>query len=99
MRIYISGKITGLLFYKEKFAAAEKELTAAGHVVLNPAILPAGLGSHNDYMDISYAMLNKCDAICMLEGWEDSKGAKMEKEYAEARGIKVFYQYDDKTEG
>lgn len=43
MKIYIAGKITGDKRYKAKFAAAAKNLQTAGHVVLNPATLPAGL--------------------------------------------------------
>ena len=51
VKIYIAGKITGDKRYKAKFAAAEKNLQAAGHVVLNPATLPAGL-EQADYMRI-----------------------------------------------
>lgn len=41
----------------------------------------------NDLME-----LMKCDAIYLLEGWEHSHGAKLEKQTAEAVGIEVFYQ-------
>ena len=43
MKIYIAGKITGDDGYRAKFQEATKNLEALGHVVLNPAILPAGL--------------------------------------------------------
>lgn len=42
MKIYISGKITGDKRYKAKFREAEKKLTAAGHIVLNPRTTPRG---------------------------------------------------------
>ena len=41
MKIYIAGKITGDDGYRAKFQEAAKNLEALGHVVLNPAILPA----------------------------------------------------------
>ena len=56
MKIYIAGKITGDKKYRAKFREAAKALEALGHVVLNPAILPAGRGER-DYMRITLAML------------------------------------------
>ena len=49
MKIYIAGPITGVVDYREKFAVAERELAKRGHVVLNPAALPEGLGDHRVY--------------------------------------------------
>lgn len=34
------------------------------------------------YMPICLAMLEQADAICMLDGWEDSDGANIELAYA-----------------
>ena len=95
MIIYISGQISELLRYKDEFDKAEKELTAEGHIVLNPTSIPAGLKSYEDYMDICFVMINKADAIFMLRNWIHSPGAKREKEYAEAKGKKVFWQARD----
>jgi len=39
------------------------------------------------------AILN-CDAIFMLHGWSESRGAKAEKAVAEWLGLMVFYQVD-----
>lgn len=36
-------------------------------------------------------ILRRCDAIFLIPGWENSKGSKMEKEFALANGIPVFY--------
>lgn len=36
-------------------------------------------------------MLRRCDAIFLIPGWENSKGAKMEKEFSLQNGIPVFY--------
>ena len=32
-----------------------------------------------------------CDGIYLLEGWEDSKGANVEYDYAVEKGKKIFY--------
>lgn len=92
MRIYIAGPISGHLNYRKKFNAAEKLLQEAGHVVINPAFLPCGLGDNEDYMHICYAMIDKCDAVFMLYDWRYSKGAKCEHEYAKKENKQVFYQ-------
>lgn len=36
-------------------------------------------------------MLRRCDAIFLTPGWERSKGAKMEREFALQNDIHVFY--------
>ena len=81
MKIYVAGKITGLDNYKEKFAEAASYLEGEGHNVMNPAILPKGF-EHHEYMKICYAMIDACDAICLLDNWKDSLGATMEHDYA-----------------
>lgn len=76
--IYIAGPMSGMEnFNRTAFAIAARNLDAKGHTVLNPAILPDGL-TYEHYMDIGLAMLRGSDAIYLLEGWEDSEGAKRE---------------------
>ena len=65
VKIYIAGKITGDRKYRAKFREAAKNMEALGHVVLNPAILPAGL-AEQDYMQITLAMLNAADLAVFL---------------------------------
>ena len=84
MKIYISGKITGDSDYKGKFARAEEKLKAAGHVVMNPAILPDGF-EYDEYMRICLVMLDVCDAIYLLTDWRQSGGAR--KEYNRAMWV------------
>ena len=40
------------------------------------------------------AAIRQCDAIFMLHGWSESRGAKAEKAVAEWLGLMVFYQVD-----
>ena len=35
-----------------------------------------------------------CDAIYLLDNWQDSNGAKEEKALAEAKGLKIMYEVD-----
>lgn len=95
MRVYISGAITGrpTKVYLRQFADAESKLFDEGYEVINPAEvcfpLPDTL-THDDYMDICKLLLSKCDAIYMLEGWQDSSGAKEEFEIANRLGLYVM---------
>lgn len=85
MKIYIAGKITGDKRYKAKFAAAAKNLQAAGHVVLNPATLPAVL-EQADYMRICMAMLDTADQVTFLPDYRESAGAMVELDYCRRIG-------------
>ena len=85
MKIYIAGKITGDRRYRAKFREAAKNLEALGHVVLNPAILPAGL-EERDYMQITLAMLNAADLAVFLPDYQESKGAMIEWEWCKRTG-------------
>lgn len=89
MKIYIAGSITNNPNYKWTFEEVEKDLTAQGHVVLNPV---KNLGfSYKDYIDMGLCELMKCDAIYMIHGWEESSGAKLEHMYALTTNMKIFY--------
>lgn len=56
---------------------------------MDPTCLPAGF-DWEDYMPICLAMLERCDAICLLTGWERSWGAQKELWAARHWGKKVF---------
>ena len=88
MKIYIAGPMTGKPGWNAlAFTLAEKHLSAKGHTVLNPAshtplYKPESI-THAQYMKIALAMVDACDAVYFLDGWEDSIGAQAEKEYAQ----------------
>lgn len=85
--IYIAGPMTG---YKDHnrtaFFTEAMRLAEHGHVVLNPATLPEGL-SQQQYISICIPMLMCADVIYLLEGWEDSAGARAE--YAMALKLNI----------
>lgn len=91
VKIYIAGKITGFPGFKAKFAEANKELTAQGHAVLDPSVLPKGF-EQREYMHICYGMIDVCDGVFMLDNWRDSVGAGQEHKYAKDNGKTVIYQ-------
>ena len=45
-----------------------------------------------EHMRRDIALLLECDCIYMLQGWELSKGAKLELDVASSCGIKVLFE-------
>lgn len=100
MKIFISGPITGKNNYnRSAFATAEGMLSDQGHTVLNPSnhtpIVDPESITHAAYLNICKAMIDCCDAIYMLNGWQDSKGANIERDYAMLYDKKILYQEDE----
>ena len=90
-KVYIAGKINGLDNYRKLFKEAEDTFIDAGYKVMNPAVLGEGF-NYEVYLPICLAMLEACDTVYMLNNWEDSKGAKVELEYAKVQGKQIIYQ-------
>lgn len=85
MRVYISGPMTGLpgLNY-EAFFDAHERLAQAGYDVINPAREGNPHWTWVDFMRRAMMDVAEADAICMLPGWEYSKGAVLERTVAKA---------------
>ena len=78
MKIYISGPVTGTTDYKERFEAAEKELTDAGYEAVNPIKDKPEGQTWEWYMKKDLAQMLECDGLYVLEGWNESDGASLE---------------------
>lgn len=94
-KVYISGQISGLPIeeVKEKFSSIEAQLIAQGYEVVNP--LKNGLPWNAPWelhiaMDI--VLLMGCDTIYLLTGWDNSRGATLEKNFAELTKKKIIYE-------
>lgn len=99
MKIYLSGKITGLdkEVYTRQFERAETFYKTSGFDVINPVKIGEEILKQNpsatweDFMQKDLQALKTCTHIALLEGWEESKGAKMEKAEAEKMGLEIMY--------
>lgn len=105
-KVFISGPMTGYENYNiDAFIAAERMLTDLGYSVFNPAWMKFDENwQHDEIMAIDIQALSKCDMIYQLEGWESSKGALEEYQYAAAHRIAIlkvttnFYSFIDPPE-
>ena len=91
--IYISGPISGLPDgNRPAFAEMATTLRSKGWVVVNPHDLFAAdvEESWEGYMRKDLAALLTCTHLVMLPGWEQSRGAQLEKLVADAVGIQTL---------
>lgn len=96
MKIYISGKISGLPIKSviKKFKFHSEILRLKGYDIVNPIEI-SPLNESNDWYDYmvnDIAGLFKCDAIYMLSDWGQSKGARIEYAIAKELGLKIFFE-------
>ena len=99
MKVYLSGKMTGLDkgVYEFNFMKAEQFYKSCGYLVVNPCDLAREVlkknskAEYEDFMKADLKALKDCTHIAMLEGWADSPGAKREKAEAERLGLEVMY--------
>ena len=103
MKVYISGPMSGLDDNnRDEFSRMASLLQAKGHEPVNPHdIVPtrkikitAGYieepikdPKYLDYLKADIAVLMTCDAYVLLDGWGDSRGARIEKGLADDLGI------------
>ena len=97
MKIYISGAITSNPNYKEDFERAEdylqREYPKAD--IINPALVNSYLPkstTHEEYMRMSFCMLDMADAIYMIRNWKTSCGASQEYGYALAMDKIILFE-------
>lgn len=98
MKIYLSGPMTGHpAFNFPAFHERATSLRALGYEVVNPAELnldvdrslpPEVLWQTCLRRDIRE--LSHCDAIAMMPGWQESRGANLERDIALQLGLPVL---------
>ena len=101
--VYISGPIAGEPGYRARFAEAAAVLRAMGADVFDPSVLAVQFPSWlpEDFMCYDLDVLTgntvpkggdlrRCvDLLVSLDGWEASKGARIERIVADACGIRA----------
>lgn len=101
MKVYIAGKVTGLdeAFVFRKFNESKCQLKKQGCIAMSPAVLALNSGfGHSDYMHVCLAMIDVCDAVYMQKDWRNSKGARMELQYARKCKKKILYEDENTRE-
>lgn len=101
---YISGPMSGLPnFNFDAFNECEAYLQRIGvpkENIKNPASTGIRAGwTWEDYMDESMKMLSECDYIILLSGWEKSRGALIELDWALNNDLKVNTYEPTKVRG
>ena len=95
--VYIAGPMSGLPeFNYPAFDAAEVSLKERGYLTLNPTALEI---ENTDtayqqkpwdwYLRRAIRMVTEADGMALLPGWENSKGATLERTIALALGLDV----------
>ena len=92
MKIYMIGNKEEENCY-QNFKRYEDDLTAKGHIVINPLkiinALPIGV-NNSDYVVISTSLIRISDAVFYIPGYEKSLIASLEKGNAIRQDKKVF---------
>ena len=98
LKVYISGKISGL---EEKeaelnFAKAEKLLKEKGFDTINPKVICAHLDGKGtpweDYMAVCLSHMPYCQAIYMQKNWGSSTGGRVEYAVAQSMGMRIMFE-------
>lgn len=99
MKIYISGKVTGLNYEQtvDKFALAQARLMHRHPkaIIENPIAITAHIPQTEPwetFMRACLIELAKCTHIVMLPCWRNSPGAKVELKMAIDLGLEIIFE-------
>lgn len=101
MKIYISLPISGhpeaeVREHADRIKAA---LSRAGHRPVSPFDIYAGRNpQYADYLCADLRALADCDAIMLCDGWQFSRGCRIERTFAEEFGKAVMYEHQPERE-
>lgn len=58
----------------------------------NSMFMGSRLGGDEKFIEGDLEILKRCDAIYMLNNWQDSVGAKLELTKAQEVGLEIYYE-------
>lgn len=104
--VYVAGKYTGDSYEEidtnilkaQKFAV---DIWNAGHMAFTPHLNTRHFErlcpniDQNKYLELDLIILKVCNAVFMVPGWENSRGANIEHEEAKKLGIPIYYNVED----
>lgn len=97
MKVYISGKISGLPIQeaKERFDNAQALLESCGLDTVNPMSkeMPEN-ATWKQHMVKDIELLLSCDAIYLMDNWADSRGAQIEYDIANRMKLEFIFESD-----
>lgn len=92
-RIYISAPITGCEdTAEERFTDAVRLAREHGFVAVNPYAENKNFGRWGDAIVAGLRLLRMCDCIMLCDGWQDSRGCRIEQQFANGAGIEVLFE-------
>lgn len=99
MIVYVSGPVSGRPdLNRPIFEIARRKIEEIGHKAIIPIDLcwdlvdgPCKAFIWTACMVRCLDALDRADAILMLEGWQDSRGARIERQKAKEKRLKIVY--------
>lgn len=96
-KMYIAGPYSGDVVAHVHLAwLAGRDIAQRGYIPIIPHTMTAHMEdilTPEDWYEITFEMLKLCDCVYMLKGWELSRGAVEEHDYAaNTMKIPIYYQ-------
>lgn len=107
LNIYIAGPIANTDDFVYRFGVARGEVGLMGYQPVCPIELN-GVDENSRkedaenrlaYLRKDIAALINCDGIYLLRGWENSRGARLEKLIADGLDLLILYQDEGESDG
>jgi hypothetical protein len=91
MTVYLSGPITGISDYADRFEKAQRYLEHLGDLsVINPAAEPPRPNwGWADWMIYDLSLVRKANVVVTMPGADRSLGCKVEVAFAEGLGLPI----------
>lgn len=96
-KVYISLPITGCdeAVQRQKAAEIAKQLRDKGYKPLSPFEIYAGeKPTYADYLCCDLRALADCDTVFFCDGWIESRGCRIERNFASEFNKEIIYEID-----